>query len=998
MTSGSTTAGAPTPSPPLPPMPSDLISTPIVFYRDKFDREPAAAPNTTWGLLCEMLLDYVEESPCTLDGPGKCVGSKCKYKAFSSLPDNFMAWSPTVIVGLRDDRNVRAVTTLVLDFDHLTEEEDRATRAKLVPWEHLRHSTHSHRANNICWRACLPLSRHVLAGEFHRFYSAAVKYLDVPSDPVCKNRSRMYFRPSHPTGAPFFAERVRGKVLDVDEVLAWSVNVPITPPPAYDHVERVIVEGSEWDLDSEAVVDAINLAAAYFPPRRRNEFCLALAGMLRVHGATEDDARYIVHEVAAQGGSDSPDARAKTVDHTYALDADAVMTGLTRMAEILSQYVGDEAESLKIAKQIGDLFTDAANEAFLRNIDVVVDGRRGSASSAPESVAPNGQTRTSPAQVAVGLDKIRDVLGRLAARRARATDRNSQISGVLLRRALDGKPLACPGGLGDVETVRCGAQSGVDPDAALQIVAGALAFTLPLGTPWGPVGEVLRLSLAQMPPGEDWFVRAERVFKRAQMTRERGEIERRQRSEEVRQRLLAAHGVAGAPSAAPPPLGQNWIGTLKKKQDGSCAATYQNIQIILENDDNLRGTIFWDEHAKKIVVRGGWLEKAYAETGGDARLLAAAAQNYLSTFHEINVSRWDVADRLLLVAYANKFDSLREHLESLQWDGVSRIDAFLPTYFGVPPSEHVFRISRRWLIGAVARAFEPGCKFDNVLVFEGLQNRGKTLAFNILGERFYCSTAVDIHNKESMMLAASAWIVELAEMVSLQRSEVNAAKAFLTTREDRYRPPYGANLVTSPRRCVFVGTTNEDQYLSDPTGNRRYWPVHCGALDLEALVRDRDQLWAEAVAVYSEHRWCPECAATPPTVPGQAPRCAVHCWWLSAEEEDAAAEEVSGREEDQPWMAWYERIAAWWRGLAPNARPQSLTTSYVAMEVGELPVDRVTRRVQTEIGIALRRLGFKRRASKRVYLPTDELINQPRGGLFVIPGGKSTFTSGEARP
>ena len=141
-------------------------------------------------------------------------------------------------------------------------------------------------------------------------------------------------------------------------------------------------------------------------------------------------------------------------------------------------------------------------------------------------------------------------------------------------------------------------------------------------------------------------------------------------------------------------------------------------------------------------------------------------------------------------------------------------------------------------------------KVDTVLILEGQQGLRKSSALAVLGGEWFCDTAIDIANKDSWALVGSKWIFELAEMQTVRGSrDVDALKGFITRREDVYRPPYGRVAVKSPRRAVFVGTTNAAEYLKhDPSGYRRFWPVDCGdRIDLEGLKRDRDQLWAEAV-------------------------------------------------------------------------------------------------------------------------------------------------------
>lgn len=490
------------PPPPLPPSPATPAPSPrfkIALYRDQLATSPVPI-NATWDEFVDFLTTYVEESPCTVaPGPAKCIGKECPHKSYSSLPDNDMAWSPTEIVGNRLDVNVRALTLLALDFDHVSAAEAAGVVARLASYEHALHTTHNHRVEDICFRAILALSRPVHANQWHRFLAAAIGFLGVTilqtgtdgkqhrqPDPTCKNRSRFYYRPSHPKDAPHDAKRVRGRILDVDEVLAWAAaNAPVEDPQTRDG-QRVFPEVSDWDLESEAVLDAIDVVVRYFPDRRRHELALALGGMLRARGAALDDARYIIRETFRQGGSKNPDARAATVDHTYGLSEESFMTGFTRVAEILGEDV---------ARELGDHLTDACNEAFLRS---VIDAPERASSSA--AIALPGALATPPPPAPIALGELRQEISGLATRRMRSHERDDRIVSLLLRRALEGEALARPGGHGDVETVLDGATRGIGRRAALERVTRALAFSLPPSTPWSAVREILRASIASMEP------------------------------------------------------------------------------------------------------------------------------------------------------------------------------------------------------------------------------------------------------------------------------------------------------------------------------------------------------------------------------------------------------------------------------------------------------------------------------------------------------------------
>jgi predicted P-loop ATPase len=195
----------------------------------------------------------------------------------------------------------------------------------------------------------------------------------------------------------------------------------------------------------------------------------------------------------------------------------------------------------------------------------------------------------------------------------------------------------------------------------------------------------------------------------------------------------------------------------------------------------------------------------------------------------------------------NSFDPVLNYLDDLRHDGKPRFDTWLTTYLGAADNAFNRAIGRKVLIAAVRRVRQPGAKFDAILVLEGPQGSGKSSAIRILaGEHFSDAEILGTTGKEQQELVRGIWLFEISELAGLQKSAIEKVKAFVSRTHDRARPAWGRNVQDIPRRCVFIGTTNDDKYLQDPTGNRRFWPVLTGTIDLEALRRDRDQLWAEA--------------------------------------------------------------------------------------------------------------------------------------------------------
>jgi putative DNA primase/helicase len=192
-----------------------------------------------------------------------------------------------------------------------------------------------------------------------------------------------------------------------------------------------------------------------------------------------------------------------------------------------------------------------------------------------------------------------------------------------------------------------------------------------------------------------------------------------------------------------------------------------------------------------------------------------------------------------------------DYLNGLKWDGTPRLDGWLSTYLGAEETPLNRAIGRATLVAAVRRVRRPGCKFDHILTLEGEEDKGKSTAIALLAgtENFSDQTILTQSDKEQQEMLRGVWIYEIADLAGMKRAEVEKVKAFASRTHDRARPAYGRRRVDAPRRCIFIATTNEDEYLKSQTGNRRFWPVLVavtGPIDTAGLQRDRDQLWAEA--------------------------------------------------------------------------------------------------------------------------------------------------------
>ena len=268
-----------------------------------------------------------------------------------------------------------------------------------------------------------------------------------------------------------------------------------------------------------------------------------------------------------------------------------------------------------------------------------------------------------------------------------------------------------------------------------------------------------------------------------------------------------------------------------------------NASIILEQDSRMSERFTYNEFNDQIYI-------------GDRRFEdedITETKLWIHRVYGVRVGKDLVYDLIVRQAKSKRFHPVVDYLIDLEWDGVSRLDNLLQTYWGVDDTDLLRAIGKCWAISCVARIMNPGCKVDTVLVLCGAQGAYKSTSLRVLaGEDWFSDSHLDISRKESYELIHSSgvWLWEMAENYALNKSDVNNAKMFLSAQSDRFRPSYGRTPITRNRQVVFVSTTNESSFLTDGTGNRRYWPVKIGRIDLEGLKRDRDQIWAEAMELF----------------------------------------------------------------------------------------------------------------------------------------------------
>lgn len=428
----------------------------------------------------------------------------------------------------------------------------------------------------------------------------------------------------------------------------------------------------------------------------------------------------------------------------------------------------------------------------------------------------------------------------------------------------------------------------------------------------------------------------------------------------------------------PPPAGAGhgddggWSRSWRRellRRDGKLIDCRENIYLMLRHHPEWRGVLWADEFARKIVKRrpAPWESEADFVTGSewgeddDLRLgLWLAQQERL-----IVQSAGNLAASVGWAAREQRCHPVREYLDALVWDGIERTSDWLTDYMGVKKTEYTMLVARMFMIGMVARIYQPGCQMRAMPIFEGAQWRGKSTAVRILGGQWFGDTPIDLNNKDAYQLIQGKWLYEIAELDAFNRSETTRIKAFISSREDRFRAPYDRAPKDWPRNTLFFGTTNQDEYFKDQSGNSRYWPLRAeeiGHINLDGLIQARDQLFAEAVALYHRgERWHP----------------------TREEQQQLFEPEQADREIADPWQS---RIAKWLRGI-----PEDRVTTNDILDMLKIDPGKVdsARQMSTRIGIAMRRIGWiKKRDTGR---DREYYYHRPDSWI----GGEGNVTQGD---
>lgn len=340
-----------------------------------------------------------------------------------------------------------------------------------------------------------------------------------------------------------------------------------------------------------------------------------------------------------------------------------------------------------------------------------------------------------------------------------------------------------------------------------------------------------------------------------------------------------------------------WRERLQMSSTGAIKSNLFNAITAVRGIRPISDRFWWDDFRHRILVSGKLPWKSDTDERSWSDYDDAKLTEYVQA-SDVPVTLDLVQRAVVTVSMEQRRNCIQEWLECLRWDGTPRIGKWLTYHLGVEESPYSDAVGRAWLISAVARAMQPGCKADCVLILEGYQGIGKSSAMRALaGAEYFTDEIGDLGSKDAALQMQGAWVVELAELDVVSRSAIERTKAFLSRSTDRYRPPYGRHVIDQPRQCVFVGTSNDVEFR-DATGNRRFWPVEVRHIDMDGIKAEREQLWAEALTAYraGEPWWLTDRDVIEEAKEQQANRMQAEVWgdvlseWLSGKDKTTVNE------------------------------------------------------------------------------------------------------------
>lgn len=361
------------------------------------------------------------------------------------------------------------------------------------------------------------------------------------------------------------------------------------------------------------------------------------------------------------------------------------------------------------------------------------------------------------------------------------------------------------------------------------------------------------------------------------------------------------------------------LGLAMSETTGAPICDIANVSLFLERSDWM-GHIWFDEFYYRYFTDKNNKKREWNDV--DTLQLTGYLQSELG-FRRI---RDDIVLKgVYLYAHKNQRNEPKDWLNSLEWDGTPRIADFFVECLGAERTAYTVAASHNFWVGMIARLMNPGCKMDNMVMLEGSQGNFKTSALKLIGGPWYTEISGDIRSKQFLMLLHGKILVEIAELDAFSRAESSAIKALITRTDDNFVLPYAKTASIFPRTSIFVGTTNHDDYLKDDTGDRRFWPIKTGKINLPLIKDTRDQLFAEAHQLFADGAK----------------------WWIMPEEETKAVQQ--SRNPPDEWITI----------LSEELKMFEKITIHEASKYLNFSKDKLSSWDQSRIARCLRPLGFK---------------------------------------
>lgn len=780
-----------------------------VTYASSHDAPPVVGAELSWADLAKAM-SGPSPTPCTR---ADCVGSECEHKKSSAM------WAP---IRWREDAtrktrtNVAGVSALGVDVDHVPDDPTLgAIYGRVAEWRHFVHATHSDRPGDRCIRIVLAVSREMTVREADRVRAVAVEMLALPADKKARDASRLYYAPTRPSdacgddvdGTGYLYSCADGKTLDVDAILALA-----GPDSEVEFGQREFVVPDFDDAPSEEVLRAAAKALGEaWPDSGRHSAQLALAGGLARAGWPVDlIAQFcaLVAEADEKGNADLTKRFAAARSSVEKVRSGAHVEGWPSLIE----YVGEDAVSAaRLALGLVDaaLHEDPALAASLKDAAARASTHAFTGTSPTTTPAPVA-VETPPVVAPLSLEvdvALKSAQKILASRKDAGSLRDAEY----LRRLARGEALA---------------DGNENRGVALAHAALAVVRAVPIATD----EQVMRVL---MPCAGAFAEHLPDCVQRA------------------RQAATQLPSILSRPRVSEDaPLDEFVLERTGPRQGLPAAANKHNFDVALAR---LGVLLRWDRFARRKMfsLAGSPLEIVQDEHVTD--LMFRCEQEF--SFYPPKDKFYDYCN---VLAHRNAFHPVLDYLDALPaWDGVARVEEWLIRYAGVEDTEYVRAISRLVIVAAVRRVRQPGCKFDEMLILEGEQGTLKSSALQALCPNrawFTDDFKLGLDTQKQMERTNGKWFVEVGELKGMTLGDLNDLKANLSRGVDEARMAYGREVAVVPRQYVSIGTTNEAQYLRDPTGDRRYWPVTISRpFDLNALLADRDQIWAEAVYLELSH-------------------------------------------------------------------------------------------------------------------------------------------------